>query len=76
MNTQISIAISSRIPADIINNIDEIAQATQRNRSFHIKKALELYIENYADLQISLDRLQDGGDKIIDIDQMRNKLNV
>ncbi|OIR25185.1 ribbon-helix-helix protein, CopG family [Bathymodiolus thermophilus thioautotrophic gill symbiont] len=76
MNTQISIAISSRIPADIINNIDEIAQATQRNRSFHIKKALELYIENYADLQISLDRLKDGGDKIIDIDQMRNKLNV
>jgi len=71
-----NIAISSRIPADIIHNIDKIAEITQRNRSFHIKKALELYLENYADLQISLDRLQDGNDKAISLAQMRDKLNV
>ncbi|SFV88325.1 CopG domain protein DNA-binding domain protein [hydrothermal vent metagenome] len=76
MNTVNNIAISSRIPVDIIRNIDVIAKTTQRNRSFHIKKALELYLENYADLQISLDRLQDSNDKAISLAQMRDKLNV
>ncbi|WXU00147.1 MAG: hypothetical protein Ctma_0858 [Catillopecten margaritatus gill symbiont] len=71
-----NIAISSRIPANIIHDIDEISETTQRNRSFHIKKALEFYVENYADLQISLDRLQDSNDKTISLAQMRNKLNV
>ena len=76
MNTTTKITVSSRIPTEIINHIDEIAQTTQRNRSFHIKKALEMYVENYADLQISLDRLQDAKDKTIGIDQMRATLNV
>jgi RHH-type rel operon transcriptional repressor/antitoxin RelB len=76
MNTTAKITISSRIPAKIIENIDEIAKITQRNRSFHIQKALELYLDNYADLQISLDRLRDSGDKTISLTQMRDKLDV
>jgi hypothetical protein len=44
MNTIDNTTISSKIPTKII---DEIAKMTQRNRSFHIKKALELYLGNY-----------------------------
>lgn len=76
MNTSINTTISSRIPTHIIDNIDDIAKTTQRNRSFHIKKALELYVKNYADLQISLDRLQDSNDKTISLKEMRQKLDV
>jgi RHH-type rel operon transcriptional repressor/antitoxin RelB len=76
MNTTANITISSRIPVKIIDIIDEIAQTTQRNRSFHIKKALELYVENYADLQISLDRIQDSSDKTISLAQIRKQLDV
>jgi predicted transcriptional regulator len=51
MNTQSKtkskITISSRIPTRIVQEIDNIARATQRSRSFHIKKALEFYIEEY-----------------------------
>jgi RHH-type rel operon transcriptional repressor/antitoxin RelB len=76
IDTKSNTTISSRIPTFIINDIDNIAKITQRNRSFHIKKALELYVENYADLQISLDRLQDSSDKTISLKEMRDKLNV
>jgi RHH-type rel operon transcriptional repressor/antitoxin RelB len=76
MNITAKITISSRIPTKIIENIDEIAKITQRNRSFHIQKALELYLDNYADLQISLDRLRDSSDKTISLTQMRDKLDV
>ncbi|CAC9537480.1 hypothetical protein [uncultured Gammaproteobacteria bacterium] len=55
------------MPIEIIDIVNEISQITQRNCSFHIKKALELYIGNYADLQISLDRLQDSSDKTINL---------
>jgi predicted transcriptional regulator len=41
--TESKITISSRIPTHIIENIDNFAKDTQRSRSFHIKKALELY---------------------------------
>lgn len=39
--------ISSRIPTDIIQHIDSIAKTTERSRSFHIKKALELYCVSF-----------------------------
>jgi RHH-type rel operon transcriptional repressor/antitoxin RelB len=37
---------------------DEIAKETGRPRSFHIQKALEAYIEDFADLRIAIDRLR------------------
>jgi RHH-type transcriptional regulator, rel operon repressor / antitoxin RelB len=61
MNT----AISVRLPKNLASQLDSIAKETERSRSFIIQKALESYIENFADLQIALDRLHDTGDEII-----------
>ncbi len=71
-----SIAVSVRIPDKLVNELDMVAKATERSRSFHIQKALESYLEDKADLQIALDRLHDTSDPIISLDEMKKELNV
>jgi len=71
-----STAVSVRMPDDLVQELDSVAKTTERWRSFHIQKALEIYLEEQADLQIALDRLHDTSDPIISMDEMRNQLNV
>jgi RHH-type rel operon transcriptional repressor/antitoxin RelB len=71
-----STAISVRLPKDLADQLDIIAKETERPRSFIIQKALESYIEDFADLQIALDRLRDKGDAIISDKEMRESLGV
>ena len=71
-----STAISVRLPKDLADQLDGIAKETDRPRSFIIQKALESYIEDFADLQIALDRLRDKGDAIISGKEMRKSLGL
>jgi RHH-type transcriptional regulator, rel operon repressor / antitoxin RelB len=72
MNT----AISVRIPQELADHLDGIAKETERSRSFIIQKALESYIEDYADLQVALDRLRDKTDAIVTSKEMRKTLGL
>jgi len=71
-----STAVSVRMPEDLVRELDSVAKTTERSRSFHIQKALEIYLEEQADLQIALDRLHDSSDPIISIDEMKDQLSV
>ena len=71
-----STAISVRLPKNLASQLDSIAKETERPRSFIIQKALESYIEDFADLQIALDRLYDKGDEIISAKEMRESLGL
>jgi len=71
-----SVAVSIRMPDELVRELDSVAKTTERSRSFHIQKALEIYLGEQADLQIALDRLHDTSDPIISIDEMRDELNV
>ncbi len=68
------IAISIRLPETLVKQLDYIAGETERPRSFVIKKALEYYFHEYADLQVALDRLRDKDDEIISGKEMRKSL--
>ncbi|WP_369176668.1 ribbon-helix-helix domain-containing protein [Candidatus Thiodubiliella endoseptemdiera] len=59
MNTTPSIAISTRIPAEMVKGLDEVASLTERSRSFHIKKALNLYLINCKQQSVKNDTLQE-----------------
>jgi len=72
MNT----AISVRLPKILADRLDSIAKETERSRSYIIQKALESYIEDYADLQIALDRLHDKTDPIISGKELRKTLGL
>ena len=47
--------------------MDEIAQETERAMSFRIQKALLMFLKEYADLQIALDRFNDPAVPVISI---------
>jgi len=71
-----SIAISVRIPEELALELDGVAKETERPKSFHIQKALEAYLDEYADLQIALDRLHDVSDPVISLEEMRQNLEL
>ncbi|HLA28151.1 MAG TPA: ribbon-helix-helix domain-containing protein [Syntrophales bacterium] len=71
-----STAISVRLPKYLADQLDGIAKETERPRSFIIQKALESYIEDFADLQIALDRLHDKSDPIISSKELRESLDL
>ena len=69
-------SVSVRISNEIVKKLDELAEETERSRSFLIQKALEAYLEELADFQVALDRIRDVTDPIISLDEMREELDV
>jgi len=69
-------AISIRLPKPLADQLKTIAEETERPRSFIIQKALESYIEDYADLQVALDRLHDRTDPVISGKDLRKTLGL
>ena len=71
-----STAVSIRLPNTIAKELNHIAEETERPRSFHVQKALESYIEDFADVQIALDRLRDQKDPVVSSRGMRKFLDL
>jgi RHH-type rel operon transcriptional repressor/antitoxin RelB len=71
-----STAISVRLPKALADQLDTVAEETERPRSYIIQKALESYIEEYADLQVALDRLHDKADPVVSGKELRKSLGL
>ncbi|MCD6146709.1 MAG: ribbon-helix-helix protein, CopG family [Thermoplasmata archaeon] len=71
-----SVAISIRLPDKIVNELDDLADSIDRSRTYIIRKAIESYMQEYADYLIALERLRDKDDKIISSDEMREQLGL
>ena len=69
-------AISIRMPDELAAKLAEIAQETERSKSFHVQKALEAYLAEVADLQVALDRLHDTSDPVVTVDDTRKALEL
>jgi RHH-type transcriptional regulator, rel operon repressor / antitoxin RelB len=69
-------AISVRLPEDLAKELDGIARETERPKSYIIQKALESYLQEYAELQIALDRLHDKTDEVISGKELRKTLGL
>jgi RHH-type rel operon transcriptional repressor/antitoxin RelB len=69
-------AISVRLLKELADQLDGIAKETERPRSFIIQKALESYVEDFADLQIALDRLHDKSDPLVSGKELRKSLGL
>lgn len=68
--------ISVRLPKELAEQLDNIAKETERPRSYIIQKALESYLEDYADLQVALDRLHDKTDPVVSGKDLRKTLGL
>jgi RHH-type rel operon transcriptional repressor/antitoxin RelB len=71
-----SVALSVRLSDRLAAELGEVAATTERSKSFVIQKALEAYLEEQADLQIALDRLNNPADGVISLDEMREELGL
>jgi len=71
-----STTISLRLPDHLADQLEDIARETERSKSFHIQKAIELYLQERADLQVAMDRLHDSSDSVVDGQEMRKKLGL
>lgn len=71
-----SVAISIRLPDELAEHLKGIAKETDRPRSYIIQKAIEVYLEEYSDLQVALDRLRDKTDAVITGKELRKSLGL
>jgi len=69
-------AISVRLPDDLTKTLEALAEAIDRPKTYLIKKAIETYLEEYADYQIALDRLRDKDDAILTGAELRKRLGL
>ena len=71
-----STAISVRLPDNVANKLGRVAKETERSRSFVVQKAVETYLDDFADLQVALDRLRDNSDPVVSSKDMRKSLGI
>lgn len=71
-----SVAVSIRLPDVLAKELAEVSAASERSKSFILQKALEAYLQEQADLQISLDRLNNPTDAVISMEEMRSELGL
>jgi len=68
--------ISVRLPDFVSDELEEVSLETERSKSFHILKAVEKYLEEFADLQIALDHLKDNNDGLISGEELREEIGL
>lgn len=71
-----STAISLRLPEELSEALDALAASLERPKTYLIRKALEVYLAEYADYQIALDRLRDKDDAVISSAELKKKLGI
>ena len=71
-----STAISVRLPDAVAKKLERVARETERSRSFVVTKAVEIYLDDFADLQVALDRFHDSADPVVSSKEMRASLGI
>jgi predicted DNA-binding protein len=69
-------SITVRLPDNLVDQLDELAVSLERSRAYLVKKAMELYLSEYADYLFALERLRDKDDDIISSQEMKKLLDI
>lgn len=70
----VMIQITARIPDELVDQIDQAAAKLNRSRAQVVRQALEYYLQDFEDLRLGLQRLQDPSDPILDWEDVRREL--
>jgi RHH-type rel operon transcriptional repressor/antitoxin RelB len=68
--------LSMRLDEKLDRKLQRLAKDTERSKSYFIKKALELYLDEYEDYQIALARRADKDDETLTLAQARKALGL
>jgi len=68
--------VSVRLSEDLMRALDRVSVVMDRPRSYLVRRAVETYLEEYAEYQVALDRLRDKDDRIISGKELRKRLGL
>ena len=66
--------ITARLPDTVVDALDAAASQLKRSRAEIIRQAVERYLEDFDDLSVSIERLRDPHDPVLDWDQVKREL--
>jgi len=66
--------ITSRLPEEVVSLLDQAAAKLNRSRAEVARRAIEYYLEDFEDLNLALERLQDPADSVLDWEGVRREL--
>ena len=66
--------ITSRVPDELLEALDAASMRLNRSRASVIRQALERYLEDFDDISIALERLQDPSDPVLEWDEVKREL--
>ena len=66
--------VTARLPDDLVEKADRAARRLNRSRAQLLRQALEYYLEDFEDLRLALDRLNDPADPVLDWEDVRRDL--
>lgn len=69
-----SISVNVKLLYRTVEALDVVAKRLQRSREDVIRLAVETYLDDFEDVTVSLDRLQDEADLIHDWDEVKRVL--
>lgn len=68
--------LTVRLDEQTDRKLQKLAKESERPKSYFIKKALDLYLQEYEDYQIALARRTDKDDEILTLARVRKALGV
>ena len=69
-------ALSLRLPKPLSKALEALASATERPKSYLVRKALEAYLAEHSDYRLAMQRLQDRDDPVLSGADLRKRLGL
>ena len=66
--------ITARLPDAVVAALDAAASQLKRSRAEIVRQAVERYLEDFDDLSVTIERLRDPNDPVLDWDQVKREL--
>lgn len=68
------VQVTARLPDELVEKADRAASRLNRSRAQLLRQALEYYLEDFEDLRLALERLNDPADPVLDWEDVRRGL--
>ena len=66
--------ITVRLPQDLVAALDDAASQLLRSRADVVRQAIEYYLDDFEDVAVAIQALQDPSDPVLDWDTVRRDL--
>lgn len=66
--------ITARLPDALVDSLDNAAIQLRRTRAEVVRQAIEYYLEDFEDINQSIEVLRDPADPVLDWETVKNEL--